>query len=247
MTSRIVDTSQSKAVRVAGFMFLFSLLIPLLNWTFVLSKLIVEENVLATANNIMANELLFRIGITNQLITSVVVVVLALTLYIILKPVNENLALLALILMLIQATVGVVIELNSFIALLLLKGQSYSTAFEPEQLQALVGLFLNERITISSIPLVFYGLGLTSFFYLFFKSKYIPNILAGFGILSFALIFIYALVSILAPNYATMLIIQIICIAPSTLCEMIIGLWLLIKGVNVQQGIFGLPSLPKQV
>jgi hypothetical protein len=40
MTARIVDTSQRKAARVAGFMFLFSLIVPLLNWTFVLSKLI---------------------------------------------------------------------------------------------------------------------------------------------------------------------------------------------------------------
>ena len=49
-----IDTSQQKTARIVGFMLLLSLLGPLLNWTFVLSKFIVTENVVATANNIMS-------------------------------------------------------------------------------------------------------------------------------------------------------------------------------------------------
>ena len=96
MNATIIDTSQRKAARVAGFMFLFSFIVPTLNWACVLSKFIVEDNVIATANNIIANELLYRIGITVEIIMSVGLVVLALALYIILKPVNRNLALLGL-------------------------------------------------------------------------------------------------------------------------------------------------------
>ena len=234
MTARIVDTSQRKAARVAGFMFLFSLIVPLLNWTFVLSKLIVAENVIATANNIMANELLFRIGITIELIMSVGLIVLGLALYIILKPVNKNLALLALLLKLVEATIVVAIVLVSFIALQILNGEAYLTAFTLEQLQVPVGLILNSHTAIYSIPMVFLGLDMMVFSYLFFKSKYIPKILAGFGILSFALIFIHALMYIIAPKYAAMLISQIIFYAPSGLFEIIIGIWLLSKGINVQ-------------
>ena len=72
-----------------------------------------------------------------------------------------------------------------------------------------------------------------AFSYLFFKSKYIPKILAGFGILSFALIFIHALMYIIAPKYAAMLISQIIFYAPSGLFEIIIGIWLLSKGIKI--------------
>ena len=233
-TARIVDTSQRKAVRVAGFMFLFSLIVPLLNWTFVLSKLIVAENVIATANNIMANELLFRIGITIELIMSVGLIVLALALYIILKPVNKNLALLALLWKLAEAIIGAVIVLVSFIALQILNGDAYLTVFTPEQLQVPVGFLLNAHTAIYSIPMVFLGLDMIVFSYLFLKSKYIPRILAGFGILSFALIFIHALMYIIAPKYAAMLINQIIFYAPSGLFEIIIGIWLLSKGINVQ-------------
>ena len=234
MPGHTEEASQSKAAKVAGLMFLFIVLGWTLNWTLIDSKLIVAENTTATVNNIMANELLFRIGIANQLIFSISGVVLALALYIILKSVNKNLALLALFLKLAEAILGAVIALGSFIALLILKGHALN-AFEPGQIQALVGLFLNGRISISAIPMVFLGLNMMVFFYLLFKSKYVPGILAGFGILSYALIFIYALITILSPNYAAIMIIQIFCWAPSVLFELMIGLWLLIKGVNVER------------
>ncbi|MCM1986892.1 DUF4386 domain-containing protein [Methanococcoides seepicolus] len=236
MTNSITDTSQRKAVRVAGFMFLFSLMVPFFNWTFVLSKLIVAENVMATANNIVANQLLFRIGMTIELIMSAGLIVLALALYIILKPVNKNLALLALLWKLVEATIAAAIVLVSFIALQFLNGDAYVTVFTPEQLQVLVGFLLNEHTALYSIPMVFLGLDMMVFSYLFFKSKYIPRILASFGILSFALIFIHALMYILAPEYATMPINQVLFWVPSGLFEIIIGLWLLFKGINVQQG-----------
>ncbi len=235
MPGHTEEASQRKAAKVASLMFLFIVIGWTLNWTLVDSKLIVAGNVTATVNNIMANELLFRIGITNQLIFSISGVVLALALYIILKPVNKNLALLALFLKLTEAILGAVIALCSFIALLILNGQASLTAFEQEYMQALVGLFLNERISISAIPMVFLGLNLMIFIYILFKSKYVPRILAGFGTLSYALIFMYALITILSPNYAAIMIIQIICWAPSVLFELIIGLWLLIKGINVER------------
>ena len=229
-TARIVDTSQRKVVKIAGFMFLFSLIVPLLNWTFVLSKLIVVENVIATANNIMTNEFLFRIGITIELIMSIGLIVLAFALYTILKPVNKNLALVALLLKLAEAIIAAVIVLISFIALQILNGEAYLTMFTLEQLQVPVGLILNSHAAIWSIPMVFLGLDMIIFSYLFFKSKYIPKILAGFGILSFALILIYALATILAPNFSA-----IILTAPSGLFELIIGIWLLFKGTKIQQ------------
>ena len=222
----IVDTSQRKAARVAGFMFLFAFIVPTLNWAFVLSKLIVAENVMATAKNIMANELLFRIGITIELIMSVGLVVLAVALYILLKQVNKTLALLAFSLKLIEATIVAVIVLVYYIALQFLNAG---------EMQASVGFLFNKHTALYSIAMVFLGLDLMIFFYLFFKSKYIPRILAGFGMLSYALIFIGALGNILAPDYATMQIIEIICYTPSCLLELIIGVWLLFKGVNVQQ------------
>ena len=235
MTDRIANIPQRKVVRVAGFMFLFSFIVPTLNWAFMLSKLNVPENVAATAKNIMANELQFRIGLTVELIMAVGLVVLALALYIILKPVGRNLALLAVLWKLAEATIAAVIVLVTFIALQLLSEAAHITGFTPEQLQATVGFLLNEHTVLYSFPMVFLGLDMMVFSYLLFKSKYIPGILAGFGIFSFALIFIHSFTTLIAPEYAMGLTIQTICYTPSGLFEIIIGTWLLVKGLNVQQ------------
>jgi hypothetical protein len=230
MKIQISDTSQHKAARVAGFMFLFILTAILLN-SIVFSKLIVVGNILATADNMMSNALLFRVGIANELILSISAVVLALALYVTLKPVNKNFALLALYLKLAEGILSGVIALLNFIALQMLNGDAYSTVNMPEQLQALVGSFLNMHDAIYSIPMVFLGPNLVIFSYLFFKSNYIPRVLAGFGILSYTLVFIYALGNILFPNLPALIL-----AAPSILFELIIGLWLLFKGINVQRG-----------
>jgi uncharacterized protein DUF4386 len=236
MTDRIDGASQHRAARVAGFMFLFSLIVPLLNWAFLLSKLIVADDVIATANNIMANDLLFRIGIAVELFMAAGLVVLAVALYVMLKPVNKTLALLALSLKLVEAAIVAAIVLVSFIALQISAGGASFAAFTPEQLRAPVGLLLNKHAAIYSVPMVFLGLDMMLFSYLLLRSKYVPRILAGFGILSFALIFIHALIFMLAPRYATMPINQILFYAPSGLFEIVIGIWLLSKGLKVQRG-----------
>jgi hypothetical protein len=235
MTNRIVDVSQHKAAKIAGFMFLFALIVPTLNWAFILSKFNVVNDALATANNIMANEFLFRIGLFIELIMSIGLVVLALALFVILKQVNKSLALFALLLKMVEATLAVVIVLVSFIALQILNGEAFLTAFTLEQLQVPAGLILNSHTALFSIPMVFLGLDMMIFSYLFFKSRYIPRILAGFGIFSFALIFIHASMYIIAPEYAMMPINQIIFWAPSGLFEIVIGIWLLFKGGKIPE------------
>lgn len=160
------EASQRKAAKVAGFIFLFIPIGWILNWTFLDSKLIVAGNVPAAVNNIMANELLFRIGITNELIFCISGVVLAFALYIILKPINKNLALLALFFKLMEAIIGAVMVLVAFFALQMLNGKANLTVFNPEQLQDIVGLFLTVRSTGSTISMVFLSLNLIVFLYL---------------------------------------------------------------------------------
>jgi hypothetical protein len=226
--------ASQKVARIAGLMFLFSLLFPLLNWTFVLSRLTVANDVAATAKNIMAHEFLFRISIVNELILSVSVIVTALVLYILLKPVHKNLALLALLWRLAEAVTIAVLGLLGFIALQVSDGENLLTTITPEKMQLMTGFFLNVHMNISaSFTMFFIGLGLTTFSYLFFKSKYIPEIISFLGILSYSLIFIYAILNILVPDHPE--IIQVICWTPSIIFEITIGLWLMIKGVKIQQ------------
>ena len=235
MTNSTADLLQIKAVKVAGFMFLFAFIVPTLNWAFILSKFDVADNAIATANNILANEFIFRMGITIELFLSVGLIVLGLALYVILKPINKKFALLGLLLKLIEATLMAVTVLVPYIALQILSGDEPSNAITQEQLQVPIGLIFNAHTAITSVPMVFLGLDMMIFTYLFLKSKYIPRILADFGILSFAFILIQSLMFLLVPEYAAKPINQIIFWVPSGLFEIIIGVWLLVKGINVQK------------
>jgi Domain of unknown function (DUF4386) len=237
MTDQTADSSLGRTARIAGFIFLFIVISYTLSWIFVYSRLIAAGNVSAIASNILANPALFRIGIASDLLIVVSGIVLTVALYIILKPVNRNLALFALCLKMADAVLAAATVSLSFLALQMLTGEAFLTAGNPEHVQDLVGLFLSLHATAATIPLVFTSLGFIVFFYLFFKSKYIPGILAGFGIFSYALLFLYSFVTILGAKPATALLgnFDLICFAPSCLFELTIGLWLLVKGVNVRQ------------
>ena len=216
-------------------MFLFAFIIPTLNWALVLSKFNVAGDALATAKNILANTFLFRLGISIELLMAVGLVVLGLALYVVLKSVNKHLALLALVLKLVEATLMAVTVLLPFIALGFTQAESASTTLTQEQLQMPLGLLFNAHTAITAVPMVFLGLDMMLFCYLFLKSAYIPRLLARFGILSFALILVQSLLFILAPEYAEMPINQMLFWAPSGLFEILIGLRLLIKGINLQE------------
>jgi hypothetical protein len=231
LTIRTVETSPLIYARVAGLAYVIIILLGIFGVGFVESKLVVPGNDAATVNNIMANELLFRIGIYSEIMMFALVILLSLALYVILKTVNRNLALLALLWRLAEAIIGGgVTVLSGLIPLLLLNGEA---AFETEQLQALVGLFLDVRKAGLDVVLIFIGMGGTVFCYLFFKSKYVPRILAGWGMLTYLSMLILSFVSILSSNFPET--IKIALYAPGALFEIIFGLWLLIKGVNVQQ------------
>jgi hypothetical protein len=235
MTNRTAEASPLFYARVAGFLYMFIIIIGVLNGIFIDSKLIVSGNDAATANNIIANDLLFRTGIASILILYASVVVLSWALYVILKKVNKNLALLAMLLRSGEAILGAATVLISFIVVLLLNGQGYSTVFKTEQLHALAGLFLNVRTAGLDIVLLFVGLGGAVFCYLFLKSRYVPKILAVWGIFTYLSMIILSFISILLPNHPAM--IEIILYSLGGFFELIFGFWLLFKGVNVSSGI----------
>lgn len=230
MTDHSTGTSPLVYARIAGLAYLIVILLGIFSVSFIETSLIVPGDNAATVSNIMANDLRFRISVASEVILYALVILLAFALYVVLKSVNKNLATLALLWRLGEAIIGGGITvLTGLIPLLLLKGDS---GFEQDQLEALVGLFLQLRPAGLDVVLVLIGLGGTVFCYLFFISRYVPRILAGWGILTYLSMLILAIVSILSPVPEST---KMIFFAPGGLFEIVIGLWLLIKGVNMQQ------------
>ena len=185
-----------------------------------------------TVNHIMAHESQFRIGFVISLFSVVFFLLAAWYLYVLLIPVNKNIALLFLLLNLGGFAIWCFSTLNLFASLLLLSGVDYLKVFQPDQLQVLATLFINLRKSGAAIAQIPYGVWLFPLGYLIFKSGFLPKIL---GILLIADCFgllIYVFQYFLLPGYET---ISYPCFVISFIAELSLTLWLLIKGVKDQK------------
>lgn len=231
MTIRTSEASPLPYARVAGLAYLLTMMLGIFSVNFVETRLIVPENSAETVNNIMENEILFRVGVASEIMMFVLVVLLSFALYVVLKTVDRNLALLALLWRLAEAIVGAgTIILSGLIPLLLLNKRA---EFETEHLQAWVGMFLDVRSAGLDVVLIFIGVGGMVFCYLFFKSKYVPRILAAWGIFTYLTMLIISFVSILTPDFPETL--KLAFYAPGGLFELLFGFWLLFKGIDIEQ------------
>jgi len=175
--SRFADISLRKAAIIAGLgLLIMAILAPIANFG-VLQNLIVPGDAEITANTIMASVGLFRIGIICFLIVAILDVVVAWALYVLLKPVNESLSLLAAWFRVVYGAIFAIALSNLFIIVQLLNGDNYLKAFETNQLQAQVMLFLNAFRNGWDIGLVLFGIHLFVLGYLVFRSGYIPKFL----------------------------------------------------------------------
>ena len=181
----------------------------------------------------MASEGIFRLGIAGHLVVLLLDLGISVLLYIILKPVNKTLALLAMVSRLVMTAMRGINLLNYFIVLQLLSGSSFLSVFDTNQLNALVMVFLNAFDSGFSLDLVFFALHLFFVGYLVFKSGFFPKILGILLLIAFAGYLIDSFTGILFPDYKQM--VSSIVMIPNTLAELAFTIWLLIKGVNVEK------------
>ena len=229
MTTRIADISPRKAARLAGVLYLLVIVFGMFAELYVGLSLIVPGDATTTAGNIMASELLFRIGFMSGLFHHTCFLLLALVFYKLLKPVNKNHATLMMVLGLGAVPIMMLNMLNQFAALLILSGADYLTVFTADQLQALAMLFLDFHNHGYFIAGMFSGLFLLPLGYLFYKSGYVPRFL---GILLMAGCFGYLLelfIVFVFPGYE---VVSYFGLAIAIIAEFSITFWLLTKGVN---------------
>ena len=125
MTNLITNLSQHKAVTILRILYPIWFVVGLFGVMYVPSTIIVSGGAAATANNIMAKELLFNMGIAGSLITQLIHIVVVLILYQLFKSVNKNHAVLLVVFGLVGVPITMLNELNQFAALLLLSGTDY--------------------------------------------------------------------------------------------------------------------------
>ncbi len=231
-TASIADLSQRKAARVAGLLYLIVIVAGISAEFFVRQRLIVPGDAAATANNIMANELLFRLGFVSDIIMITSFLLLPLAFYVLLKPVNKNLASLMVIFVLASVPISFINMLNYFAPLLLLSGAEYLTVFEAGQLHAQVMLSLNSFEAGYFIAQIFHGLWLFPLGFLVYKSGYFPRIWGVLLMIACFSFLIPVFTFFLAPSYEVITYpgIVVMIVAEFGFCG-----WLLVKGAKVQQ------------
>ena len=177
--------------------------------------------------NISKNASLIRVSIATEMITAFGIVLLGALLYLILKKQDMKIALVALGLYLIEVA-AIVISSTALFALLRISQESV-VAGHPDFLQTLGTLFLEiHEFTFGSLLMFFFTLGATLFYYLFYKSGYLPQGLALFGLLV-ALLSLINNIILLTINIYTPIFAVLILNLPF---ELGTGLWLLAKGIR---------------
>ncbi len=226
--------SDKKNARIAGLLYLLLAIIAPYGVMYVPSKTIVRGDAVATANNILANEFLFRTGIVSHLISVIIFLFLVLVLYRLLKQVNEHQAKLMVALVIVQIPIVFLIETFKITSLMILKGEVLKT-LAPEQLQDLAMMFLKIHGYGLSMLEIFMGLWLIPFGQLVYKSGFIPRILGVLLLIAGIGYIVDSFTFMLFPNYRAFTFQPALIF--SGLGELSTMLWLLIKGVKEQQQI----------
>ena len=233
MNNKTNEISPQVYARAAGVLGLIIIFAGLFGEVFVRGPAIVSGDAATTASNIIASAYMFRLGFAAELIMLCCDIALAVILYVLLKPVNRNLALLAAFFRLALAAVSGLNLLNHFGVLLFLSDADYLLVFQPEQLQALALLTLKMHTWGYHISLVFFGFHMLLLGYLIFKSTYLPRLIGILIVVASACYLTNSFSNILFPVFAGGLFPFIL--LPCLIAELTLTLWLLIKGVNLDR------------
>lgn len=225
-----MDTNNinKKTARTAGLLYLLMAVFGLIAEIFFRQKLFVATDIAATANNILSNTFIFRIGITSDILMALLYLFTALALFRLLSPVNRNLA----GAMVVFTTAGSVLlmfnVLNEIAPLYILSGTDYLSTFDPGQRQSLAMLFYNLYQHGYIIGQIFFALWVLPLGVLIYKSGFIPKI---FGIL-FVIETIFGLPAVIVHFLIPNATIETIMMLPMMIAEFSFVFYLLIRGIN---------------
>jgi hypothetical protein len=216
--------------RVAGFIYLLLVVLAPFRLIYIPSALYVRGNATATANNIANHELLFRFGMVSDLLCGTILIFLTLALYRLFREVNQNLAVLVVILGgLLPATIDFLNVLNDAAALMLVRGADFLSVFDKPQRDALAMLFLRLHRQEIVAAEILWGLWLFPLAILTYRSRFLPRFLGVWLIINGFAYLIMSFTGLVLPRYEDM----VSNIAfPALLGEMAFMLWLVVKGAN---------------
>ena len=220
-------TPLSKNARIAGLLYIAASAVGIVRLLYIPNKLIVHGNAAVTAGNIAAHESLFRLGLVTSLVAAVIWLFVPIALYRLFKGVDQELAVLMVIL-------GSVMQVPLFVVNVGVDAAALhiATAVEQTRSPAPVMLFLDLHHHLDLANAVFWGLWLIPFGLLVYRSRFLPRFIgvwllaACFGWLA------YSATGFLFPAYEDTVYTWA---QPLTLGEVVTMLWLVIMGAKERE------------
>ncbi len=204
--------------RIAGLLFLLSIIGGGIGEAWVPAKLVVSGNAAATADNLRHFGTLFRVGFAAYLVEALCDVALAWIFYVLLRPVQKDVALLAAFFGLVSTALFGFAELFYFSSSLVTNDA------------ALAMLFLRIYGLGAGIFMAFYGVASLLRGILIFRSGYLPKFLGVLLALAGVCFIAKNFLLVLAPAYASDVL-----LLPAFLAVVALAAWLLAKGVDLRK------------
>ena len=224
-----------KTVKTAGILYLIIVIGSILGG--VLSEMYIQSHLAGSVAGDFMNmpDWVYRVGFSIYLLVYLSDMATALVLYILLKPVNKGLALLAAFFRFAEAVILGINMLNHYAVFLILSGTVSLAVFNPMQLNGAAQILLDAHRSGYLIGQVFFGVHCFFLGNLLFKSGYFPNVLGVFLIAASFGYLIESFVYFLLPNHETVEAVATWIVAlPAFLAELSLTYWLLFKNSDVE-------------
>jgi len=222
------ESQQRTAARVAGLVLLLLMAAGFFSQIFVPARLIEADDAAATARNIMESERLFRVGAAADVLIFAADIVMAVAFYVLLRVVSPGLALLGTLWRTAQATI-MITNTIAFLAVPAVLTDPNNAG----QLEAQASAYIGVHTAGFSVGLVLLGLGNAVFAYLLLKSRYVPRALAAWGVFANIVLATFTLALLIFPGAEDTAAIASGRFVPVFFFEVILGIWLLTKGVRL--------------
>jgi Domain of unknown function (DUF4386) len=213
--------------RAAGVAMLLSIIFGFLGEMYLPGKIIVTGDAAATAANITGNPTLFRLTFASYLVEGICDVALVVFFYILLRPVDPNLALLSVVFGIVSMVTFAVAQASFFASSLVLRETGGMLAFSVDQRHAIAFLYVRIASMIAWLFLCMYGIASMIRGYLIMRSRYVPRILGILLMFGGAGFFLRSATYLLAPAYSSALLLM-----PMALAGIPLMLWLLVRGID---------------
>ncbi|EAR07447.1 DUF4386 domain-containing protein [Reinekea blandensis] len=215
-----------QSARVAGFLYLLLAPLGVMALIYIPEFLQVAGNPIATQQNLANNAGMVGLSIFSALFLQIIQLGVAYCLYRMLRPVSDFTARLIIVFTVLAMPIAMLMEVFKSVALMLAVSPEMAAGFSTEQIATGISLLLEAHADGVMIAHIFWGLWLLPMGWLIARSGYLPAwigwllIIAGFGYLIDTLLW-----SLMSEVPFT--------VAEYTFAgEIILPLWLLIKGVN---------------